>query len=281
MSLAAAYASFLAAHPPRALDVAGARWELIEAGAGEAVLLLPGGFGVAATSFQYLADLSRDHRAIALTYPPSLDRVEALADGAAAVLGRLGVARAHVVGGSASGAVAQLLVRRHPALVATLILAQTGPPRPGRAQLAWACAALCATAPPALTLALLRLAVLAFLPGRDEAHAFWRAHFAGVVAAQSRAGLAARLRALAAYDTACRFAPGDLDGWPGRVAIVESADDRMISAAERAALRALYPRAAVHTLAGGRHVDSVVDPGPQLAALRAALGAGSSPALAH
>ena len=271
MSLAAAHAAFLAAHPPRRLLIGGVAWELIEAGAGPAVLLLPGGFGVAATSFQYLADLARDHRAIALTYPPLLARIDDLADGVAAVLERLGVARAHVVGGSASGAVAQALVRRHPARVATLVLAQTGPPRPGRAPLALACAAGFRAAPAALTLALLRLAVLAFLPGRDEGHAFWRAHFAAVVAAQSRAALAARFGALADYDVAYRFAPADLASWPGRVAIVEAGGDGLLPAAERAALRALYPRATVHLLAGGRHADSVTDPRPQLAAIRAAL----------
>lgn len=273
MSLAAAYEAFLAAHPPRALELGGAHWELIEAGAGPAVLLLPGGFGVAATSFQYLADLARDHRAIALTYPPLLDRIDALADGVAAVLERLGVARAHVVGGSASGAVAQALVRRHPGRVATLILAQTGPPRPGRAALARAVAAACRAAPAALTLALLRLAVLAFLPERSEAHAFWRAHFSAVVAAQSRAALAARFAALADYDAAYRFAPADLAGWPGRVAIIEAGRDGLLPAADRAALRALYPGATVHLLAGGRHADSVTDPAPQLAAIRAALAA--------
>lgn len=271
MSLSAAYAAFLAAHPPRRLAIAGSAWELIEAGQGPAVLLLPGGFGVAATSFQYLSALGRDHRVLAVTYPPLLARIEELADGAAELLRRCGVERAHVVGGSASGAVAQVLVRRHPGLVATLILAQTGPPRPRRAPLARACAALCAAAPAALTLALLRVAVLGFLPGRDPDQAFWRGHFAGVVAAQSRAGLAARFLALADYDRHYSFRPGDLVGWPGRVAIIEAAHDGFLPAADRAALRALYPGADVCLLPEGRHADSVTDPGPQLAAIRAAL----------
>lgn len=271
MSLAGRHAAFLAAHPPRRLMLDGAPWELIEAGAGETVLLLPGGFGVAATSFLYLADLARDYHTVALTYPPHLERVDELADGVAAVLDRCGVGRAHVVGGSASGAVAQVLVRRHPARVSSLILAQTGPPRPGRAPLAQACAHGCRAMPAALLLALLRLAVLAFLPGPGADQAFWRAHFAAVVGAQDRAALAARFRALAQYDRRCHFTPGDLDAWPGRVAIIEAAHDGLLPAADRAALRALYPRAAVHSLAAGRHVDSVTDPSRQLAALRAGL----------
>lgn len=272
MSLADQHAAFLAAHPPRRLLVHGRAWELIEAGAGpEVVVLLPGGFGVAATSFQYLADLGRDRRAIALTYPPELDRIGDLADGAAAVLDACGVRGAHIVGGSASGAVAQALVRRRPELVATLILAQTGPPRPGRAPLAGLLAACCDALPAALTLALLRLAVLAFLPGASADDAFWRGHFAGVVARQRRGDLAARFRALADYDRSYRLGPRDLDGWPGRVAILEAARDGLLPAGDRAALRALYPGAAVERLAG-RHADSVADPGPQLRAIRRCLG---------
>lgn len=274
MSLHTAYAALLAAHPPRRLVIDGATWELIEAGAspGPPVLLLPGGFGVAATSFQYLIDLSRDIRVLALSYPARLARLDRLADGVATLLDRSGIERAHVVGGSASGAVAQLLVRRRPGLVASLILAQTRPPRPGRAWHAELCAACCDATPPALVLALLRASVLAFLPRRDADQAFWRAHFAAVIAATGRAGVAARFRALAAFDRERRFAPTDLAGWPGRVTIVEAAGDGFVSAGERAALRALYPGATVITLAGG-HGGSVTDPAPQIAALRRALRA--------
>ena len=271
MSLTERYAAFLASHAPRRLMIDGAPWELVEAGVGEAVVLLPGGFGVAATSFAYLADLARDYRAIALTYPPHVARIDALADGIAAALDSCGVGSAHVLGGSASGSVAQVLVRRHPARVSTLILAQTGPPRPGRARLAQLCAASCRAAPGALVLALLRLAVLAFLPGPGADRAFWRAHFVGVVGAQDRATLAARFHALADFDRGCHFTPADLHAWPGRVAIIEAARDGLLSAADRAALRALYPGAAVHLLAGRRHADSVTAPARQLAAIRLAL----------
>jgi pimeloyl-ACP methyl ester carboxylesterase len=270
VSLAADYAALLAAHPPRRLTIDGERWELIEAGAGPPLVLLPGGFGVAATSFQYLRGLAPNFRVLALTYPPRLATIARLADGVAALLDRCGVAQAHVVGGSASGAVAQLLARRRPDLVATLILAQTRAPRPELASRAAWCAARCRATPPGLLLALLRAGVIGFLPGRGADRAFWRAHFAAVIAGSDRAAIAARFEALADYDRSCRFAPGDLAGWPGRVALIESARDGFVSARERAALRALYPGATLITLAGG-HGGSVTDPAPQLAAIRRAM----------
>lgn len=271
MSLEETYAALLASHGPRQVVIDGARWELIEAGAGTTVLLLPGGFGIAATSFQYLAELARDYHVIALSYPPELARIADLADGVAAILAQGEIAGVHVVGGSASGAVAQVLVRRHGLRVATLILAQTGPPQPQRAGLAEAGAACFQAMPAALSLALLRAAVLAFLPQPNATHAFWRAHFVGVVAAQSRSGLAARLRALADYDRNYRFRPSDLAAWPGRVAIIEASHDGFLPATERARLRALYPQARRYVLAGGRHADSVTDPCSQLALIRAIL----------
>jgi pimeloyl-ACP methyl ester carboxylesterase len=271
VSLEERYAAVLDRHGPRQVLIDGLRWELIEAGAGATVLLLPGGFGIAATSFQYLAELAHDYHVIALTYPPELARIAALADGVAAILDQGGIASAHVVGGSASGAVAQVLVRRHTARVATLILAQTGPPQPQRVWLAEAGAACVQAMPAALSLALLRAAVLSFLPRANASHAFWRAHFTAVIAAQSRNTLAARLHAMADYDRTYHFTPSDLAAWPGRVAIIEASHDGLLSATERARLRQLYPRARRYVLTGGRHADSVIAPHRQLALIRAAL----------
>ncbi|HMQ31529.1 MAG TPA: hypothetical protein PKD53_12445, partial [Chloroflexaceae bacterium] len=59
MSLAAAHAAFLAAHPPRRLLIGGVAWELIEAGAGPAVLLLHGGHCVPADARLYEGALDR------------------------------------------------------------------------------------------------------------------------------------------------------------------------------------------------------------------------------
>jgi pimeloyl-ACP methyl ester carboxylesterase len=271
VSIVARYTAFLAAHPPRWVRIDGASWELIEAGSGPPVLLLPGGFGVAATSFAYIAELARDYRVLALSYPPQLPRIAQLADGVAALLDLCGIAQVCVVGGSASGAVAQALVRRHPERVAVLVLAQTGPPAPRRAALAEACAQLCYALPATLTLALLRGAIWGFLPGGGETERFWRDHFAAVLARSGRADLAARFRALADYDRNYRFAAGDLANWAGRVALIEAERDGLLSVAERAALGELYPQATLHRIQGGRHAHSITEPEPQLAALRAAL----------
>lgn len=257
---------------PRVCCVAGARWEVIEAGCGAPLLLLPGGFGIAATSFQYIDACAGHYRVLAVTYPPQLKRIAALADGIAALLAVYGIAQAHVVAGSASGAVAQVLVRRHPTRVTALILAQTGLPERRRAALARTLAQVCQVLPSGIMLALMRLAILRFLPYSDELHAFWRSHFAEVVSTQNRAALAARWHALADYDRNYCFRPSDLQHWPGRVALIEASNDGMLSPKARAKLRACYPQAQIYTLAEAGHASSVTNPAPQIALIREFLG---------
>ncbi|MEI7772723.1 MAG: alpha/beta hydrolase, partial [Chloroflexales bacterium] len=184
-----------------------------------------------------------------------------------------------------SGFVAQALVRRHPGRVVGMILAQSGAPRPARARLSRACAALVGALPMPLIFALLRLSIAADLRGPSEGRRFWRGHFAEVLAAQSRDAMVNRFRLAADFDANYQLVaqhkkyrgpgeerealPAPLPSHiPHPVAIIESAGDGLISPGERAALRALYPGAAVYTLAGG-HNDSVERPEGQIALIAA------------
>jgi pimeloyl-ACP methyl ester carboxylesterase len=273
LALEAAYAAFCAANPSMELVVGGQRWHAIDAGAGEPPLvMLPGGFGVAATSWRYLAALSPASRAIALHYPPNVTTMAVLCDGLAAVLDRLAVKRAHILGGSASGFVAQVFARRHPRRVASLILAQSGAPRPRRARLSRALAAIVGRIPPAAALAVLRCACAWFLRGAAPERRFWRAHFMGVAAAQSREALVSRFLLAADFDAAYALDPADKQAWRGPVAIIESTDDGLVGAGERASLRALYPQAQLCITPGGHH-ESVFRPQAQIAAIAALLAA--------
>jgi 3-oxoadipate enol-lactonase len=113
------------------IDVGGDRFGLLVAGAGDPVLFLHGN-GCRATYWApQLEALSTTARCIALDQRgfgasgplqgvPSLGRY---ADDAGAVLGRLGVERATVVGLSLGGLVAQALALRHPTVVERLVLA--------------------------------------------------------------------------------------------------------------------------------------------------------------
>jgi pimeloyl-ACP methyl ester carboxylesterase len=104
------------------------------AGTGDPVLLVSGlgspaigwALQVAALSARHLV-ITFDNRGVGETElsPDPVYSTGQLADDAAALLGHLGVSRAHVVGASMGGTIAQELAIRHPKLVRSLVLACT------------------------------------------------------------------------------------------------------------------------------------------------------------
>ena len=55
-----------------------------------------------------------------------------------------------------------------------------------------------------------------------------------------------------------QFTPDDLNGWDGKVLIIESDDDPAIPARDRALLRSTYPKAQVHTFRDAGHASSIL-----------------------
>jgi len=246
---------FRAAHAPRTMRHAGTEWRYLAGGRGPAtVLVLGGALGIAEFGFLLIEALEREFRVIAPDYPP-LGRVDDLADGLVALLDREGVAAAQVHGASFGGLLAQVLLRAAPGRVDSLVLSHTAPPS-GSAGAAALVSGIVATMPAGLVRALLRRRLGGVLRDADP---FYRACFAEGLGRLGKRDLAARLRAGAGF-AARRFAANDLDGWRGRVLIIEADDDPMIAAPSREALRALYPGAARHLFRGTGHATSILRP---------------------
>lgn len=115
-----------------------------EQGAGEPLLLITGFYGdlynwkkatpMLAESYRVI---TFDNRGSGLTEAPNTDFTMAqMADDTAGLLDALGIERAHVLGWSMGGNVAQELVFRHPEKVASLILMSTYTYEPNRARFA-------------------------------------------------------------------------------------------------------------------------------------------------
>lgn len=199
------YAAFLRTHPLCYATCTRHDWPYRQGGLvhAPAVLLLPGALGRPETGFEYALALEPYLRVISPGYPSTIGSMAALADGAAALLEACGVARAHVVGGSFGGLVAQALLDRHPERVGRLVLSDTSPPVPARA-LRMRAAALAIRALPARTVrAVLRFGVgryvAALLP---EARRFWRAHFEEMLSQLTRDEVENRACAWAEFDSA-------------------------------------------------------------------------------
>jgi 3-oxoadipate enol-lactonase len=120
------------------VEVPGGELHVEEHGEGFALLLIQGlGYAVWAWRFQVPAfaehwrTVAFDNRGTGRSFKPRGPyTIELLADDAAAVLDGLEIERAHVLGLSMGGYIAQTLALRRPELVRSLVLCGTGPGRP-------------------------------------------------------------------------------------------------------------------------------------------------------
>lgn len=249
---------FRASHSLRRLTAAGTPWEYLAAGSGAATLLiLPGLLGLAEMSFQHILAFEGEYRVIVPNYPLGLVDLNAMTAGLAAILEAEGVRRAHVLGGSYGGMVAQRFVRAYPERVDRLVLSHTGGPKPERAAQNRRVTAMFGLLPMRLLRVLLRAATRKSLRAAPEHIAFWEAYSEEMIQGLSKADLLARYRLAVDFDATSAFTPNDLERWPGRILILEGDDDPVAEAPARAALKAWHPQARVHTFHGTGHVASI------------------------
>ena len=265
--------AFRAAHPPVRLNAAGHAWTYARGGsAGPAVLLLSGALGRAEFGFGVVAALEGAARVLTPDYPPART-LDALTDGLAALLDAEGVERAHVVGGSFGGVVAQAFARRHPGRVASLVLSHTG--APARAKGGAAAVRVFGLFPAGLLRGILRLRLRRTLASADP---FWMRQFDAMIDGLAKEDVLSRVQLAAEFGA--RFAGGGPEHPPYPVLIVEAEDDPLFTPAKRAALHALYPAAQTHVFRGTGHAAGILRPAEYAAVLRAFIEQAEAPAAA-
>lgn len=260
---------FRAQHPVRRVATADAQWHYLVGGAGpETVLYLPGGTGHAEAAFTSLAELERDYRVISVSYPV-LVSMTALVDGIVSILDREQVDRAHVWGTSFGGMAAQVLVRRAPGRVLSLILSNSAVPDAERAERAQRQGRILQRLPSPVVRWLVGLAVGRQLRGLSEPeHTFWHAYLRGTLLADAKAATV-NLSRLSANFYRMAFTPADLATWPGRILLLAAEDDELYRSMHEP-MRRLYPQAEITVFPGG-HAATVGHQGAYLAAVTAFL----------
>ncbi len=111
----------------RAVRVDGLLWKVIATRGrhgGPTLVMLPGTLGTAAIFREPIERLGGSVRMVSLTYP-LIDDIERLADSLAALMDKLAIPHASVVGSSLGGFLAQHFAARHPQRVDKLILGNT------------------------------------------------------------------------------------------------------------------------------------------------------------
>ena len=255
--------AFRESHPHKQTTIDGVQWSYLDIGQGKiTLLLLTGALGTTESSWQtidYLSGMEKGtrYRVIAPAYP-AIPTATGLVDGIAAILDREGIARIHLIGGSAGGAVAQVFIRRHADKTASMILSHTLYPDPERgAKIAGALRWMALV--PAFILRAIVLSRLSGLTTDRPELALTNAYLQEAMRYQlTKKDLLCLYRRTVDFDTRCTFTPHDLDNWPGSVLLMMSDDDPSTPQAARTQLQALYPQAQTHLFHGTGHLAAVL-----------------------
>ena len=232
-----------------------------ERGSGSPLLLIPGlGYAVWAWRHQLgpfaerLRTIAFDNRGAGRSFkPPGPYSIEQLADDAASVLDARGIERAHVLGLSMGGYIAQTLALRRPQLVERLVLVGTSPggpdalPQPEATAAAWAAARGLPPEEHARA-----TGHLSFSPGWTDAHPD---EYESLLAARLEFPTPAECWS-AQFDACLRFAQ---DGVPAeRIAaptlVVHGTEDRVVDSRNGELLARRIPGARLEWLDGVGHV---------------------------
>jgi 3-oxoadipate enol-lactonase len=244
----------------KSLTIKGVEWSYATGGRGsQTVLLFHGAVGGAETMQHLAAAFADDYRTITPTVA-DVGTLEEVCDAVSAILDREHVGRAVVFGGSFGGLVAQAFFKRRRAQVEDLILLSTGVPNRKTGARTERMTKLLRLLPFSLTRGLMKLEISKHLntpvPAEhaERIHEFKQRLEDYFNHKLTKKTLLSRVALGVDFNRNETFTPDDQRDWPGRVLIIESNDDPMISADERKRLREAYPRALVCTLAGAGHM---------------------------
>ena len=246
--------------PEKTLKIKGVEWSYVTGGSGEKTLLLFHGAVGGGETMRWLANAFEDEYRTVTPTVADVSTLDETCDAVSAILDREHVGRAVVFGGSFGGLVAQAFFHRRRAQTEDLILLSTGAPSRKYASRSGLMTGLLRLLPFKVTRGLMRMELSKHLDAPvPEEHAARVAEFRQRLDhyfdhTLTKRTLVSRVTLAAAFNRAERYATEDQTGWPGRVLIVESADDPMIAPEERLRLRAAYPRAVVCEFEGAGHM---------------------------
>ncbi|WP_406274506.1 alpha/beta hydrolase [Nocardia sp. NBC_00881] len=239
-------------------------WSYYAGGDGEPVVLLPGGAGIA-IGWLDLTPTLRDSRVVTVDYPPTATSFDELAEGVVAILDTVGIESAHVVGQSAGGMLAEVLSRRAPERVRSIVFTGTGLYGPEDIPRLEARVAATESTPWEQTRSAAREALRITWKDSGEAE-FWVKR---VDAAYARAGQQGAVNAMRWLLDLARRAPElqQQPAWQGPALIVRADDDPLITSVHVQRLRDLHPGSEFRAFPEGGHSLLVGRPDDYIAAV--------------
>ena len=225
----------------------------------ETLLVLPGMAGGPELGALLLSGLLPEFKVIVPAHPP-VGTIAETVESLDAVLAHAQTDRIHVLGKSYGGCVAQAYVRARPDRAASLVLYVTVVP--DRTRLAQHTRArwLLHNLPWSVVRWGLRAMAVRTARQVPTERPFWESYFRDVCVPQDRAEVLALHDRVMDFDAGPAYTPADLATWAGRVLVMDSDDDPVVSPPERAAVRAAYPTAEMYRFYGTRHSASQLRP---------------------
>ncbi|PJF29736.1 MAG: hypothetical protein CUN52_06905 [Phototrophicales bacterium] len=242
-------------HPPRTTTHNGVVWEYLVAGdkSNPPLLLLVGGLRVADAAYENIPMLADEFYVITPSYP-SVETMAELADGLCAVLDAEGISKAHVLGGSFGGMLAQVFVRRHMNRVDRLIISTTTLPDAKLAERYLTALQMMSELPEAEALEGTKKWMFETIAPHEEKVDFTRAFVDELYSQRlNKADLISTQRCLVDFHTQYHFTADDLAGWGGHIYVLESDNDATFDETVRAKVRELYPNAIHYVFHGAGH----------------------------
>jgi pimeloyl-ACP methyl ester carboxylesterase len=255
---------FRAAHPYKALEIAGVRWEYIACGCGEETLLmLPGGLRVAETCFVQIESFEKDYRVIVPTYP-RVWTMDEITDGLMTILNMERVAQVNVLGQSYGGWVAQVLARRYPMVVKRLILSGTGPLTVTLLERAGSFMALLLLPllPEWLLMSVLKHGLLRLVTVAESEYDFWRTFIDDLFTHRlNKADVLSHFRTGAdVLKKGYIFAKGEKSQWPGEVLLILGENDPVVSVTDQRRIREIYAHVQIRYIGDAGHTVGLANP---------------------
>jgi pimeloyl-ACP methyl ester carboxylesterase len=275
-ALASDLEAFRASHRYQRAEISGRAWTYIVSGSGaETVLILPGVHGLAEAAFHYITALEGRYRVLTPNYPAEVMTLADMADGLVSLMDHEGIQQAHVLGGSFGALVAQALLQRHGDRVLSVMLEHALFPRRRVGVLILPLMVMARTLPTTVLHILLRLAVAPFQWQIARGRAFWNAYFHRAITSFSRQDILARLSVLLDFHAHGRASLAKLKDWSGRVLVVASEPDTLMTPQDRRDFLSHYTEAEVELLLGSSHMGAVEEPERYIAVYQRFLGIGA------
>jgi pimeloyl-ACP methyl ester carboxylesterase len=250
---------FRAKHTMQSRRCHHATWKYYVGGSGpDLVVILPGAPGIAEMAFPYIQTLEPHVRVLAPSYPPEIAHIDDLINDLIELIRSETHGPVHLIGASYSGMVLQALLACCTDQVASVLIGDTGIPRPLRALQIEFLVALLSRLPTFGLHAVLYLFLSYVLSGHSPQHRFWQRYFRGVVADLTTEAFTNRMRVWISMERREQL-EATIGEWHGPALLLETRDDPLFSPAERSALRRRFSNAEVHTFSSKGHITALVN----------------------